>query len=203
MDKNRRRQGDFNPRSRTGSDAVHLRENNRDWISIHAPAQGATFSPGNFCNFKVISIHAPAQGATRPSCWRRKSDTYFNPRSRTGSDPRVVFMVLPATDISIHAPAQGATGVGFDDAYFADIFQSTLPHRERPWRSLENKEANMISIHAPAQGATLSEKSISDAIKHFNPRSRTGSDPPVSPRQTKRQISIHAPAQGATKLQMP
>ena len=35
-----------------------------------------------------------------------------------------------------------------------DIFQSTLPHRERLARYMAKKSVITISIHAPAQGAT-------------------------------------------------
>ena len=55
-----------------------------------------------------------------------------------------------------------------------------------------------ISIHAPAKGATLRFLSCVTSSRHFNPRSREGSDnatvhlPPVV------SISIHAPAKGAT-----
>ena len=57
---------DFNPRSREGSDAMTqnllLR---RLWISIHAPAKGATYRSAAKDFGFVISIHAPAKGATR------------------------------------------------------------------------------------------------------------------------------------------
>ena len=80
---------DFNPRSREGSDMIDsssrreisifqstLPRGERRvtlvlkpsfiWISIHAPARGATFSIlSGLCLFG-ISIHAPARGATEP-----------------------------------------------------------------------------------------------------------------------------------------
>ena len=58
----------------------------RVYISIHAPARGATLKPEPERPAKSISIHAPARGAT----YREKNQT---------------------TDlfISIHAPARGAT----------------------------------------------------------------------------------------------
>ena len=80
-----------------------------------------------------------------------------------------------------------------------------------------------ISIHAPAKGATLMDSETLFSLKHFNPRSRKGSDvrlrfcvhcsksfqstlpqrerrlclPGVNLRKL---ISIHAPAKGATFL---
>ena len=60
--------------------------NNFNWISIHAPAWGATILSIKAIPSICISIHAPAWGAT--AVW-------------TG--------VFPLSSISIHAPAWGAT----------------------------------------------------------------------------------------------
>ena len=100
----------FNPRSRKGSDDDHTMSIDvKNFISIHAPARGATWS------------------APRLPKWRH----YFNPNSRKGSYREGV--VIPAAgdlfqstlpqgerragfflkfivqSISIHAPARGAT----------------------------------------------------------------------------------------------
>ncbi len=174
-------------------------------------------------------------------CSARPSD--FNPRSRTGSDaPRGIFGGQ-RRDISIHAPAQGATGRSVAGGA-SSLFQSTLPHRERRIRYVNISHCSgMISIHAPAQGATITKNSEEQrkrisihapaqgatraagtaacGKKYFNPRSRTGSDSPLTspgrwhrrfqstlPHRERRyrfircysryNISIHAPAQGAT-----
>ena len=78
-----------------------------------------------------------------------------------------------------------------------------------------------ISIHAPAKGATLMDSETLFSLKHFNPRSRKGSDVRLRfcvhcsksfqstlPQRERRYsfarfpvislISIHAPAKGAT-----
>ena len=123
------------------------------FISIHAPAQGATAKCRHALPVPAISIHAPAQGATGDTLNNRFLEVHFNPRSRTGSD--VVVHPLPFLDdlISIHAPAQGATGMDISTACPA-AFQSTLPHRERPETRIYETVFEFISIHAPAQGAT-------------------------------------------------
>ena len=83
-----RKAGNFNPRSRTGSDVMSIVRFDSEDISTHAPARGAT-------------------GAGR---WRRRVQRYFNPRSRTGSDsPRSCSRGTQG--ISTHAPARGATRV--------------------------------------------------------------------------------------------
>ena len=106
------------------------------WVSIHAPARGATrctgfrilqghqgFNPrprtgsdhGLSCSMRVIqssvSIHAPARGATCSLSHAVAACLWgFNPRPRTGSD-EIDFAsgVRRASAVSIHAPARGAT----------------------------------------------------------------------------------------------
>ncbi len=102
----------FNPRSREGSDdapetVYFVRE-----ISIHAPAKGATQNSEGLTDHVGISIHAPAKGATRGTApisggiqisihapakgaTRQKLQTLlctlnFNPRSREGSDVKIL-----------------------------------------------------------------------------------------------------------------
>ena len=99
---------DFNPRSRKGSDPAISVIYSRIYISIHAPARGATSANGtvhgckidfnprsrkgsdskiqSFCHLFCISIHAPARGATRLDLCDHTVYRYFNPRSRKGSD---------------------------------------------------------------------------------------------------------------------
>ena len=99
----------------------------------------------------------------------------FNPRSREGSDCTGGTSIA-TNGISIHAPARGATKHAM--MYLAKklIFQSTLPRGERPTRIM-----------------TVLQRS-----KHFNPRSREGSDGNNAWYSASILISIHAPARGAT-----
>ena len=100
-------------------------------ISIHAPAKGATDENGSASTGERISIHAPAKGATFMRNIKAGSITYFNPRSREGSDYRKLSRRRHFRNISIHAPAKGATARS--DLYVLNnTFQSTLPRRERP-----------------------------------------------------------------------
>ena len=56
------------------------------YVSIHAPAWGATEKVGDEVYRYSVSIHAPAWGATDTflKCFRNVQG--FNPRSRVGSD---------------------------------------------------------------------------------------------------------------------
>ena len=144
----------FNPRSREGSDSLsqnmqmhtlifqstlprrerqsyEYRKKYNEYISIHAPAKGATcitFFSARAISFQstlprrerlssslyrsgssIISIHAPAKGATRYGGWHTVQRF-----------------------ISIHAPAKGAT-LRERYTFLSRTFQSTLPRRERHW----------------------------------------------------------------------
>ena len=78
-------------------------------ISIHAPVWGATVLSARIRATSIISIHAPAWGATVTKRDHRRSHNHFNPRSRMGSDRHM--LIIKGTKL---------------------IFQSTLPHGERP-----------------------------------------------------------------------
>ena len=79
------------------------------FISIHAPAWGATSVPSAYVRNKHISIHAPAWGATCNFHLLEAVLIYFNPRSRVGSDLSLPCVFRRRPSISIHAPAWGAT----------------------------------------------------------------------------------------------
>ena len=188
-------------------------------VSIHAPARGATFSPG--------------VRATTPRC--------FNPRARTGRDvtsptgksktykfqstrPHGARLQRAghahgAFAVSIHAPARGAT-------------QRQLAHRAcrlrfNP-RARTGRDETCRNDLRPARGFNPRARTGRDdherawclQPKGFNPRARTGRDlmrknsgwnsmfqstRPHGARQHQRvpvgrtgEVSIHAPARGAT-----
>ena len=64
----------------------------------------------------------------------------------------------------------------FDFCATSNIFQSTLPRRERRFLAPSGKLSADISIHAPAKGATPGDKVRVTNQGNFNPRSREGSD---------------------------
>ena len=77
---------DFNPRSREGSDSDRSRSIPHKYISIHAPAKGATF----ICikNFLILYDFNPRsrEGSDNTTRYVYGSFSNFNPRSREGSD---------------------------------------------------------------------------------------------------------------------
>ena len=98
----------FNPRSHMGSDVGRL--------SIYP------FIPR-------VSTHAPAWGATVQTGRLLANQGCFNPRSRMGSDGKIV-QSWHIVDVSTHAPAWGATKA-FPFLITLRKFQPTLPHGER------------------------------------------------------------------------
>jgi len=119
----------FNPRPRTGGDEKTLLQHSAVYVSIHAPARGATWStslPTSSSSFQSTPPHGG-----RPSIYPcSKSIKSFNPRPRTGGDLSAVNSFRSYL-VSIHAPAREAT------VYHFLLY---LP--------------NQVSIHAPARGAT-------------------------------------------------
>ena len=126
------------------------------------------------------------------------SSTYFNPRSREGSDYtdwglRGVAKIFQSTLPRGERPQRIQFG------RLLRTFQSTLPRGERLLSSDPLLVSDSISIHAPARGAT--SRVIYSAIRcfYFNPRSREGSDAGLTVATALiNKISIHAPARGAT-----
>ena len=166
----------FNPRSRKGSDKL------REEIAQHSD----NFNPRS----RKGSDYMETEGLDQL--------LDFNPRSRKGSDGVVDGRNSKTDGISIHAPARGATpetpgraaqGRDFNprsrkgsDSYSGSTafslskFQSTLPQGERHTLMEQFGISVDISIHAPARGATVWTAVILQQIM----------------------ISIHAPARGAT-----
>ena len=168
----------FNPRSRTGSDDRGV--------------QAAAIGDG-------VSIHAPARGATTRSSSMPLLLSSFNPRSRTGSDC-FAWWARPYSLLGFNPRSRTGSDVSSPNPATSGLmFQSTLPHGERP----QPHRLRRIGM------------------RRFNPRSRTGSDRPASThfspspmfqstlphgerpdclRLSRRPVvvSIHAPARGAT-----
>ena len=143
-----------------------------------------------------ISIHAPARGATLSLMSRLPSSLYFNPRSREGSDSPW-FATLSGQFISIHAPARGAThceqthdGLTYNfnprsregsdllmslQVSSLRVFQSTLPRGERHFYTAITGLNSTFQSTLP-RGERQIKLQGSRALRNFNPRSREGSD---------------------------
>ena len=165
----------FNPRSREWSDQKRIFAIEREEISIHAPASGATFT-------STAPSHAPTIfQSTLPRVERPPLVVYTRPAFAFQSTlPRVERLTFI---ISAH-------------------LSSDFNPRSREWSDRIKGDAPRfctISIHAPASGATSASGRFCPHDCYFNPRSREWSDGQW-PGDTDilLGISIHAPASGAT-----
>ena len=166
----------FNPRSREGSDRANIGSNTRR---------------------TEFQSTLPRGERRLANVWRWRSVRYFNPRSREGSDHGQLHCGS-TEDISIHAPARGATTplYGVENYHVISIH---APARGATISCAEPFRIKIISIHAPARGATDCCFYTLDNLRHFNPRSREGSDLLSIFVCSLQLISIHAPARGATE----
>ena len=120
----------FNPRTRMGCDQGKRHTTARAFVSIHAPAWGATI---HFVSLNPVGEFQ----STHPHGVRRSRvrlihlNLSFNPRTRMGCDPDYSWSASFPSSVSIHAPAWGATLWG-RNWLLGQKFQSTHPHGVRP-----------------------------------------------------------------------
>ncbi len=212
----------FNPRTRVGCDN-QLREAFalQRFVSIHAPAWGATMEIPRYARVFDVSIHAPAWGATLQATLQKKSPRSFNPRTRVGCDPLrrgagnyLTPCFNPRTRVGCdgHQCHQGRhrglcfnprTRVGCDRKGASREkshcrFQSTHPRGVRRAPRVDAAGLQEVSIHAPAWGATPPKNSEA-TIEQFQSTHPRGVRPGFRERvQDAQGVSIHAPAWGAT-----
>ena len=95
--------GNFNPRARVGRDKGGDTWDLIAYISIHAPAWGATLVQKAHGREFIISIHAPAWGATEIRKVTHAPTRDFNPRARVGRDHYSVNYELDEDDFNPRA----------------------------------------------------------------------------------------------------
>ena len=170
-----------------------------------------------------VSIHAPARGATSRSFLMCDPISFQSTRPR-GARPAATATTIITPAVSIHAPARGATrGVGRVDLG-KDCFnpraregrdhaaaetrraQIRFNPRAREGRDLSAGRSRGVrqgvSIHAPARGATRQESCFRALNGSFNPRAREGRDGRHQQIDEADDVSIHAPARGATAQEL-
>ena len=165
----------FNPRSREGSDALFSCFYTFLFISIHAPAKGATTGRWTADLQFDISIHAPAKGATpngygsvhklsgfQSTLPRRERPvglhhegrgTYFNPRSREGSDGILICRCLGIIYFNPRSREGSDSGYIHNRFYKLNFNPRSREGSDPAWKYF--RAGTGISIHAPAKGATM------------------------------------------------
>ena len=159
--------------------------------------RGARHAPGyDQRKSRYVSIHAPARGATGRRYPAILGGSCFNPRAREGRDkgktrtlrPRFVSIHAPARgatmsgdqrladqDVSIHAPARGATCTNWQASTVLYV-SIHAPARGATKGKTRTLRPRFVSIHAPARGATKAGNATLFRRRRFNPRAREGRD---------------------------
>ena len=142
----------FNPRTREGCDVFPEDFSYRAYISIHAPARGATqIADFCFCNFQFQSTH-PRGVRLFPRRRHQRRVGHFNPRTREGCD-HVIRRVIARQD----------------------RFQSTHPRGVRPSITATRQMTSAFQSTHP-RGVRLDGTTALASPLHFNPRTREGCD---------------------------
>src|SRR5271157_2522516 len=146
----------------------------REPVSIHAPTRGATPQVLLLPYIALVSIHAPTRGATLPEPYQQDGE-----------------------EVSIHAPTRGAT-CGHLSKLVGRVFQSTLPHGERPATGVPLVPSIPFQSTLPHGERPRVSSGLCIFRSCFNPRSHTGSDSVITVVALAGIVSIHAPTRGAT-----
>jgi len=171
------RTASFNPRTRTGCDAVGLGSGRTYDVSTHAPARGATWENSAGARREVVSTHAPARGATRDNRIDIAGYAGFNPRTRTGCDE--LFIAIPRTRTCFNP----RTRTGCDSYSLGCVWES---------RCFNPRTRT---------GCDTSGRADPPLDLSFNPRTRTGCDGAcIATSYLHIPVSTHAPARGATRI---
>ena len=149
-----RKRHNFNPRARVGRDVT-------PFLSCRVPFEFQSTRPRGArqdndapkIERERISIHAPAWGATTHSAPYKAAREFQSTRPR-GARP-FLFRHPRQTILFQSTRPRGARHVSFSLPVSVIEFQSTRPRGARQRHFDVNGTAKMISIHAPAWGATL------------------------------------------------
>ena len=169
--------GNFNPRSREGSDVIQF-VLQAEFIKFQSTLPRGERLPLDSVCFKYLLFQSTLPRGERQKLQYISTRTIAIFQSTLPRGERLETQKTSGSqsEISIHAPARGATSTG-----------------------LRLLQVSPISIHAPARGATYSPHEIKERLQiNFNPRSARGATSVARDLTNDEQISIHAPARGAT-----
>ena len=145
----------FNPRTREGCDArviPPLRAKAGRFQSTH-PRGVRHYGNKNKRWQYYVSIHAPARGATASVSLTSFTLACFNPRTREGCDVSVL-LFPPRTPCFNPRTREGCDLRYSYRSIIPSMFQSTHPRGVRPKAAGITAAISDVSIHAPARGAT-------------------------------------------------
>ena len=115
----------FNPRAREGRDEHLTPQRTTYYVSIHAPARGATCDDLATFGRRAVSIHAPARGATA-----------------------LLRLEFRQSHVSIHAPARGATTKNRQTQYLLDGFNPRAREGRDDYRNAAGRYGDSFNPRA-------------------------------------------------------
>ncbi len=144
------------------------------WVSIHAPAWGATLYP-IMDTSKTMFQSTPPRGGRQET---PHSITFeferFNPRPRVGGDMRDNIYPDMLKSFQSTPPRGGRHIDGLP--IFLTISFNPRPRVGGDLTDVKIYQSQIVSIHAPAWGATVVQRSVAQLVVCFNPRPRVGGD---------------------------
>ncbi len=177
----------FNPRARVGRDQSSGRCQ-QCWTMFQStrPRGARPIQRSLSTVLDYVSIHAPAWGATKHRLGRLVWLWCFNPRARVGRDWQRRMTVHEMPSFNPRARV-GRDRYKFLGQHTVGKFQSTRPRGARHGDIITASGWRLVSIHAPAWGATGKPLTRGEVGCCFNPRARVGRDHLMPCRRTIRQ----------------
>ncbi len=100
----------------------------------------------------------------------------FNPRSREGSDTMIKLLMIRWIQISIHAPAKGATPGKPERDIRRYYFNPRSREGSDQSATISCSPSSVFQSTLPRRERQIRGKKPLNPFPHFNPRSREGSD---------------------------
>ena len=176
----------FNPRSREGSDKRPAEQHAEPPYFNPRSREGSDMTESINPQAMSISIHAPVKGATSPLSSPAYRLSNFNPRSREGSDPSSP--PLPHITTKLHSSLPGwARRQVCQSVCDGTVFQATLRGRERLRGRFHHRVLKHFNPRS-REGSDMEPKFSALVSADFNPRSREGSDLSTLPKTLTRAV---------------
>ena len=134
-----------------GATQVRVPSHSSNPVSIHAPARGATTDSPRSKGVLDVSIHAPARGATKQIRHQAVASLCFNPRPRAGGDFLAQRVETRPTGFQ-STPPRGGRPKTYTSLVHIITFQSTPPRGGRRLNYLADSPHEKFQSTPPRGG---------------------------------------------------
>ncbi len=163
----------FNPRPLAGATYRIGRQDQENYISIHAPSRGRLKNGWQDVRQRDFNPR-PLAGATITCCAFSRLSSHFNPRPLAGATCSILLVTILSSfqstpprggdlgilevgrvrSISIHAPSRGRRA-WFPAGGTPGVISIHAPSRGRQYKNNIKQKQTKISIHAPSRGRRI------------------------------------------------